>query len=315
MSQAVPELPDLARLNRFLKVVEAGSLTRAAAALDSTQSALSLQIAALEREFGGRLFHRTGRGVALTELGTRILPRVRALLLDAGQLAADIRSGSGVIVGEVVLGVLPSAAYPLVGMLLRHLREHCPGVQLRVLEGSNGQIAEWLGQGRLDIAIMFRYSGRGFRDAQSLATVGSYLIGAPGDEVTRAATVKFARLHRLPLVLAGAPNGLRISLDQLAKRKRIELNVVLEADSIPIQKDIVADGQAYTILAWRAVAREVEAGVLQAARIVAPAIDRTLVLATTQRRPLTLAAREVASRLRRIAQELVGAGAWRQPAP
>jgi len=312
MSSPAPPLPDLARLSRFLKVAELGSLTRAAAALDSTQSALSLQIAALEREFGGRLFHRTGRGVALTELGERILPRVRALVVDAGQLASEVRSTSGVVIGEVALGVLPSAAFPLVGMLLRRLRERYPGVHLRVLEGSNGQLDEWLAQGRLDIAIMFRYAGRGMRDAQSLATVGSYLVGPAGDAVTRSESVKFVLLDRLPLVLPGVPNGLRLSLDQLARRKRIALTVVLEADSIPIQKDIVADGQAYTILAWRAVAREVQAGVLQAARIVGPAIDRTLVLATTRQRPLTLAAREIAKLLRQIAQELVRAGAWHQ---
>lgn len=310
MSKRAWQLPDLAKLGRFLKVVELGSLTRAAAALDSTQSALSLQIAALERDFGGRLFHRTGRGVALTELGARILPRVRALVTDAGQLAADIRSNGGTVIGEVALGVLPSAAFPLVGMLLRRLRDSFAGVQLRVLEGSNGQLDEWLRAGRLDIAVMFQYPGRSMRDAQPLAKVGSYLVGPAGDPVTRSETVKFAQLDRLPLVLPGAPNGLRITLDQLARRKRISLSVVLEADSIPIQRDIVADGQAYTILAWRAVAREVQAGALQAARIVNPVIDRTLVLATTRERPLTLAARETAKLLRQAAQELVRAGAW-----
>ena len=60
-------LADLFRLKRFLVVAEMGSLTKAAVVLDTTQSALSLQMAALERECGQRLFDRTGRGVALTE--------------------------------------------------------------------------------------------------------------------------------------------------------------------------------------------------------------------------------------------------------
>jgi LysR family transcriptional regulator, nitrogen assimilation regulatory protein len=69
---------ELGRLKRFLAVADSGNLTKAAVTLATTQSALSLQMAALERECGDRLLHRTGRGVALTELGSRLALRARA---------------------------------------------------------------------------------------------------------------------------------------------------------------------------------------------------------------------------------------------
>jgi len=312
MADKHPALPDLPRLTRFLRVAELGSLTRAAEALDATQSVLSLQMSALERDFGGRLFHRTGRGVTLTDLGERLLPRVRALLLDAQQLAADARSSSGVPVGEVTLGLLPSVSMALVGSLLRKQLALYPGIRLRIVEGSNGQLDDWLTQGRVDAAVMFRYVRSGARYATPLATVQSYLIGPPDDPLTCAETVMFERLDGVPLVLAGAPNGLRMTLDQAARRRKITLSVVLEADSIQIQRAIVAEGQAHTILAWRAVAREVKSGELQASRIVNPVIDRSLELVTTRRRPLSHAAREIGALVRRTVEDLGRAGAWRR---
>src|SRR5688572_11781122 len=82
---------DLNKWRAFLAIGELGSLTRAALLLDSSQSLLSRQLNALERECGARLFNRTGRGVELSEVGSRLFPRVKALLEDAERLEADIR--------------------------------------------------------------------------------------------------------------------------------------------------------------------------------------------------------------------------------
>ncbi len=68
---------DIRQLKAFVEVAANGSYARTAAIVGVAQSALSRQISALERGIGGRLFHRTGRGVVLTELGERMLPRAR----------------------------------------------------------------------------------------------------------------------------------------------------------------------------------------------------------------------------------------------
>ena len=74
---------DFAQLDLFARVASLGSLTKAAVVLDSTTSAISRQLTMLEKEWGGQLFHRTGRGVTLTELGKKVLPKVESLLLEA----------------------------------------------------------------------------------------------------------------------------------------------------------------------------------------------------------------------------------------
>lgn len=309
MSQ-VPHFPvDLDRLRLFVQVAELGSLTRVAIANDTMQSAISRQVAALERHCGGRLFQRTGRGVTLSAFGAQILPRVKMLLADADQLVADMKSNAGVPTGEVRLGLVPSLAQPLVDMLYRQLRTKYPEIRLRCFDASSGRVDEWIADGRLDIGIPFRY-GRVPATEQALAQVDTYLVGAPGDRLTAADTVDFDLIHEVPLVLPGAPNGLRVALDHLSKRRRIALNVAMEADSLTIQKDLAAAGTAHTILSGHAVLRERRAGMLQAARIVNPGLDRTITIATTTHRPLSLAAREVAKLLRSILEQIAADGRW-----
>jgi DNA-binding transcriptional LysR family regulator len=293
-------LADLFRLKRFLVVAEMGSLTKAAVVLDTTQSALSLQMAALERDCGQRLFDRTGRGVALTELGNRLAPRARDLLRSAELLTQEIRAAAGVPVGEVVVGLLPSIASALVSVLLREVLRDLPNVRLRILEGSNGQIDEWLSAGRLDVAVLYRYGKALAPHEESLCTIDSWLVGPKGDAVTRSGTVPFKKLHQLPLVLPGMPNGLRAAMNQQAQRLRVELKVAVEVDSIPTQKDLAQGGFGYAVLGRHAVTAELAAGSLQAARIVQPGIARAVTLATSSQNPETLASKAVTATIRRL---------------
>ncbi|MBI4189623.1 MAG: LysR family transcriptional regulator [Betaproteobacteria bacterium] len=293
---------DLARLELFAAVADLGSLTRVAAARGSTQPVISRQIAALERECGGRLFARTGRGMALTELGQRLLPRIKSMLAEAKQLSEEVGAASGVAAGEVRIGALPSLYKLLICPLFRVTQERFPKVRLHVFEGSGGQIDEWIANGYIDIGLPYRYGKRLPGDAQRLIDADSYLIGPAGDRLTGSPTVEFVKLARKPLVLPGAPSVVRVMLDQLAKRKHITLDIVLAADSLQIQKEIVLNGYGYTILPRHAVLTEIDLGTLQAARIVNPGIKRTVVLVTTSSRPLSLACREVAKLIRQLAQ-------------
>jgi LysR family nitrogen assimilation transcriptional regulator len=295
---------DLASLKLFAVVAEHGSLTRAAVALGTVPSALSRKLAVLERDCGGRLFHRTGRGLTLTELGERILPRISSLLAGLDELSHEVRSHAGVPGGAVRIGLLASMAHPLVDRLFREMRARHPEVRLNVFGGSNGQLDEWLASGRIDMAVLFRYGRAEVGNEQSLGVVDTYLVGPAGDALTRAPTVKFDQLDQLPLVLPGPPNGLRVILDQLARRKGISLSVVLEANSLPVQKDIVAGGGVYTVLAGYAAGREVREGRLQAARLVSPGIERIVTLGITNQRPATLASREVARLICRIVDDM-----------
>src|SRR5207253_8379912 len=87
-------------------------------------------------------------------------------------------------------------------------------------------------------------------------------------------TIPFSRLDSLPLVLPSRPSPWRHVLDEVSRRKGISLNVVLEADSVTIQKEVAASAKAYTILGPYAMMEDVRAGRLRASRIVNPDLKR-----------------------------------------
>ena len=308
-------MADLHKWRAFVAIAELGSLTRAALFLDRAQPVLSRQMNALERECDARLFVRTGRGVELSEFGKQLFPEIKALLANAGEVEREIRGKAREPSGVVTLGLLPSLGNPLIGRLFKCMHERHPAIHLKILEGSSGQVEEWLGEGRLDIAILYRYSASVPEGEHSLATVDSYLIGAKGDRLTSAGEVPFATLDRLPLILPSAPNGLRNALDALARRERITIDPAIEADSLQLFKSVVAEEHLYTVLPLHAVWSEIQAGHLQAAKIVNPPLQRDVSMVIAASKGPRKAVTETATQIVRIVDEMAAKGLWWRGTP
>jgi LysR family transcriptional regulator, nitrogen assimilation regulatory protein len=298
------DVMDIYQLKLVSQIAVHGSLTKAAIALNLEQSVLSRHLSALEMECGGRLFHRTGRGMTLTELGASVLPRIDGLLIHAEQVEAEIRSQAVVPSGEVRIGLLPAFSFPLVNQLFRETREKYSRIRLQFFEGSNGQLGEWITAGRIDIALVYRYDDIDGSVEKALGFCDACVISRAGDSAVGTPTVAFRDLAGLPLILPSKPNPLRMVLDQIAAKMQITLTIALEADSIPIQKNMVAEGVAYAILGAPAIGREAENGILRSSRIVDPNIRRNAALTMTTSRPPTLAMRTVASMVERFAKAL-----------
>jgi DNA-binding transcriptional LysR family regulator len=297
---------ELSQLKLFTEIAAKGSLTKASIALDIEQSVISRQLGALETDLGVRLFHRTGRGMTVTEAGANLLPKAKALLVHAEQVVEDIRAQAGIIRGDVRLGILPAFSYPVITQLHHRMRAACPEVHLQLFEGSNGQLTEWVGTGRVDIAVLYRYDPVDGSETRILGLSEASLISRADDPATQDAEIPFARLRGLPLILPSMPNSLRIKLGDLAKERAFDLKVVMEADSLPIQKNMVADGEGYAILGSHAIIRERAAGELRSSRIVDPTMLRTAVMAISGQRPFSRAMRTVADLLAPLVAEVLG---------
>lgn len=296
-------------LKLFVDVAEMGSLTKVALAHGSTQPHVSRQISELERECGGRLFQRTGRGVVMTELGQRIEPKVRTWLSETDQLVSDIKSTAGTPIGTVRIGIIPSSAHPLVSTLYYRLLEKYPHVKLSVREGQGAQLDDWLESGAVDLAILYRHSPQPVNGDIYLIETLTYLVGAAGDALTSQPAVPFSALNDLPLVLFCRPNKWRDRLEELAIAQKVRLNVAAEADSLTLQAEIVAHGGVYALLGPYAVASELQAGRIQSAPIVDSEMRRYIALAMSRHGQLTLACRvvmELVQEIVRTSQATVG---------
>ncbi len=293
---------DYAAWKLFIDAAELGSLSKVAVAYGTSQPHISRQISELERECGGRLFQRTGRGVVLTELGQRIAPKVRAWLASSDQLANDVRTSAGTPIGKVRIGSLPSTAHPLVSTLHKRLKQQYPLIQLAVREGQGAQLETWLEDGSVDLAILYRTGGSP-KDADTyLVETSTYLVSAAGDPLTSRPTVRFSALHNLPLVLFCRPSSWRNHLEQISAERSVSLNVALEANSLSLQTHIVSEGGIYALLGPYAVAAASKDCRLQSSKLVDPVVTRHIALAMSRHGNLTLACRTVMQITREIAK-------------
>jgi LysR family transcriptional regulator, nitrogen assimilation regulatory protein len=277
-------------------------LSKVAVAYGTSQPHISRRIGELEQECGGRLFQRTGRGVVLTELGQRIAPKVRAWLASSDQLANDVRASAGTPIGKVRIGSLPSTAHPLVSTLHRRLKERYPLIQLVVREGQGAQLETWLEDGNVDLAVLYRTSATPKNADTYLVETSTYLVSAAGDPLTSRPTVRFAKLHNLPLVHFCRPSSWRDHLEQIGAERGVSLNVALEADSLSLQTHIVSEGGIYALLGPYAVAAASKDCRLQSSKLVDPVVTRHIALAMSRHGSPTLACRTVMEMTREIAK-------------
>lgn len=301
---------NLKRVEAFLAVAQARSISRAAAQLEVAQSVVSRHIAGFEADLGYRLFERTGRGVSLTAAAQQLAPRLRSAMQEmerAAIEAAELDQPHG----EVRVGLVPSAARPLAGLLYQRIGARFPKIRLQFFEGFSNALEDRISAGDLDLAVFNRYGRLLHHDEERLCVVDSLVVGPAGalDHVHGA--VPFRALAELHLVLAARPNGLRVALDQLCKRNGVALQIAVEADSLSTMKDLILQGGLYTVLPHQVLHDELEAGVMSAARLMRPAIRRTLSLATARSRPGSAAMRVVGREIRDIVQTPAVRAVWR----
>ena len=142
------------RYEVFLKVAELGNITRAAEALNYTQSGVSHSIAALEREAGFPLFLRGSGGVALTERGRRLLAPVQELVNRQRNLAQAIHEINDVVCGTLRLGTFTSVSAQWLPWIIRDFQRSCPGVEFDLRAGDYDEIGDWIRREKIDCGFL-----------------------------------------------------------------------------------------------------------------------------------------------------------------
>ncbi|MGI5127925.1 LysR family transcriptional regulator [Pseudonocardia sp. CA-107938] len=145
--------PSITGLRVLREVAERGSFTAAAAELGYTQSAVSRQVAALERAAGLKLFERRTGGVALTAAGQTLL-RHAVVALDAVAAAERELSGLPPDRGVLRLGTFPSASALILPRALAALRRTHPGIRVTTREASTPALVRALRARAIDLAIL-----------------------------------------------------------------------------------------------------------------------------------------------------------------
>ncbi len=148
------EGPTLRQLRYFLRAVETGSFSAAAAAEYVAQPSLSDQIRRLERNIGSQLFTRTNRRLQLTDVGKLIVPLAENTVRSADDLAAAARAARTLAGGEVSFGTFSSAHRYLLAPLITEFRALHPHVRVRILGLNSSEVADSVRTGALEAGLV-----------------------------------------------------------------------------------------------------------------------------------------------------------------
>jgi len=220
---------NLRHLETLLAIAETGSFVAAADRVGVTQSAVSMQMRALEAALGVTLFDRTRRPPVLNERGRDLLAQARAV----GRAVEDLRAAAAgaALRGKLRLGVIPTATTGLVPDALARLAARAPDLQIRIESGLSTDLARRVAQGVLDAAVVTE-TGRPERGLVLRPILEEPLVVvAPLATGTEAASAR-ALLRRLPFVRFNRRTGVGRVIDAALRRERIAVSETMELDSI-----------------------------------------------------------------------------------
>lgn len=242
----------------FLKIAEAGSVSRAAVELRVGQPALSAQLKELEGQLG-ELFERRNRGLHLTDKGRVVLKYARDIFSRGEELLSVLDRGELATNRLIVVGVQEGVPKAIIASTLVKIHKKHDS-RIRVIEGDPQDLLEELGHGRLDFVIL----------EQELSHPGGTIFYHPiaSERLALWGAEKFKHLAKdFPKSVTGVPvissplgHGLRQELEHFFLSREITLNIMFEAPDTALIKEMGVEGMGLVALGEATVKAWVRAG-------------------------------------------------------
>ncbi|MDA8048434.1 MAG: LysR family transcriptional regulator [Rhodospirillales bacterium] len=271
----------LEQLRIFVAVAEREHLTRAAQAINRTQSAVSAAVRALERQYATALFHRVGRGVVLTEAGRLFLGEARGVLARAEAAELALAELGGLKRGHLSLQASQTiASYWLPRRLVR-FRRAFPEVTLAVRIGNTAEVARAVAEGTADLGLVEGAVENASLASETVAHDRLLLVVAPGHPWSGSGPLPPERLLESGWVLREPGSGTRSVFESALLAHGIPLAVlspVLELPSNEAVRAAVEAGAGATAISERVVASALGTGRLARAGFTLPARDYTVLV-------------------------------------
>lgn len=269
----------LKQLRYFARVVELGSITRASQDLHVAQTALGLQVRALEDCLGVPLLLRHAKGVSPTEHGRLVYDHALEIVRAVEEMAESLTARLETRPRDIWLGLAPNLMSVIGAQAVVTQAEDIPGVRLHLIEGSRNVLLKALDERELDWAIVHEAEKvEGVRAIpvlrQSLLLVCRAGSGLPPGPVS----LRDALSH--DLVLDSGKRVISGVLARVAREYGLRPSVKFEVDSVATIKDMIASGEVSGVMS-RAIARdEIARGELEGHRITEPPLEMTAYFVT-----------------------------------
>ena len=221
----------------FYQVAKLGSFTKAAAATFRTQSALSQQIKALERELDCHLFERIGkRKLRLTSAGERFFTFAKSVLENYDSLVEDLNKLGGFHKGRLGIAAPFTTLYHLLPEVLKEYIKHFPQVELTILDRSQQTVIELIRGGDVDFGLVLESEVPGDLTSFRWKRVETVLMTPPGHPLAEAKRLTLEKLAKYPLILP--PKDLKFTcrrmLEERFQKLGLDYQIVMESSNVEL---------------------------------------------------------------------------------
>ena len=245
---------DVRRMRVLREVALKGSFSAAADALSFTQSAVSQQVAALEREAGAVLVERSARGVRLTEAGEAVVRHAEAILARLAEAEAELEAIAGLRGGRLRLAAFESAAATLMPVAIARFAAAHPAVELSMTLLEPEESLAGMRAGDVDLAVTFGAGAAEDRMGDGLEHVHvledpMYLVLGEGHPLAHKRAVRLADVAGEPWI-GGAPDcECNQLINAACLRSGFQPRIAFETDDYAAVQGFVAAGVGVSLIA------------------------------------------------------------------
>lgn len=244
---------DVRRMNVLSEVVKGGSFSGAADALHLSQSAVSQQIATLEREVGLQLLERTSNGPKPTAAGEALLEHADAVLCRLEEAERELAEIAGLQAGRLRLMSFPTASARLVTKAMSEFHRRYPQVELSYVEGEPEDSLPALRRGDIDLAVSFDYDmlseefGRDL-DATLIFQEAMRIALPKGHPLAASAEVPVSALGGEDWLCGNGSSSCQLAVLETCRKAGFEPKISFESDDYEVLKGLIAAGLGVTLL-------------------------------------------------------------------
>lgn len=301
-------MEDVHQLKVFLAVAQNLSFTRAAESLFLTQSAVSHQIAALERALDTPLFERRGRTVTITAAGSVLVDRARRVFAALDEAAFAVRSAAKPGLGRLRIGASSTACQYLIPESLREFRECFPDYALAVTPGDSPLVAEHVLDGAIDLGLLVRPEGRMNLEYHDLFADELGFLVSPLHPWAKRGKVDRRELPDQRMVLYGRSSATFRLVDRYFLKMKAPLRDSIELGSMEAIKELVKLGLGISVMAQWVARPELSQGSLVWLPAPGAKLTRRWCIAAAAGRKLSLAEQTFIGLCQSVAAQLAPAG-------
>jgi DNA-binding transcriptional LysR family regulator len=279
---------ELRQLRYFEAVERHRHFSRAADELHVAQSALSHQVARLERELGVQLLARTTRSVEPTQAGSLVAARARSILAEAGALREEVDELRGLVRGRVTIGALLFGGELDIPALLASFTSTYPEIDVGLREGTVQRMVDGLDDGSIDLAFVLERSPRDEYERAPLSSEELAVVMSPAHALATSGPIRIAALADERLIGFERGSSVRQVVDEAFADAGVSPRIALEGNDLALVRSLVAEGIGIGIMP-RTFAEL--PGPPVALRRLSPALTMTVALWWRRGRHLSPAAR------------------------